>query len=233
MLTEAVSYPAAFLAGFLSFISPCILPLVPAYFTFITGLSLEQLTNNNLAIRHRVLAATLSFVAGFSLVFILMGASASYLGGVLFEYKNLVRVIGGFMILLFGIHLSGIFRIKALDFEKRVHLRTKPGHAFGTLAIGMAFGAGWSPCIGPLLGSILILAGNQETVLEGTLLLAAYAAGLAIPFLILSVFIHFFLAIVRKTQKTIRYANAVAGILLIGMGLLLITDKLGLLNFSR
>jgi len=233
MLTEAVSYPAAFLAGFLSFISPCILPLVPAYFTFITGLSLEQLTDNNLAIRHRVLAATLSFVAGFSLVFILMGASASYLGGVLFEYKNLVRVIGGFMILLFGIHLSGIFRIKALDFEKRVHLRTKPSHAFGTLAVGMAFGAGWSPCIGPLLGSILILAGNQETVWEGTLLLAAYAAGLAIPFLILSVFIHFFLAIVRKTQKTIRYANAVAGILLIGMGLLLITDKLSLLNFSR
>ncbi len=233
MLTETVSYPAALFAGLLSFISPCVLPLVPAYFTFITGLSLEELTDHEKAVRRRVLTATLAFVSGFSLVFILMGASASFLGGLLFAHKDLVRIIGGVLILLFGIHLAGLFRIPLLEFEKRAHLKTKPAHALGTMVVGMAFGTGWSPCIGPLLGSILILAGNQNTVLEGILLLGVYAAGMAIPFLILSAFIPVFLSMLRKTQKAMRYINPAAGVLLIGMGLLLITNKLSLLDFSR
>jgi cytochrome c-type biogenesis protein len=152
MFTEAVSFPAAFLAGFLSFLSPCVLPLIPAYFTFITGCSLEELNENrNSEIRKKVVFSTVSFVCGFSMVFILMGASASYLGGLIYNYRETIRIIGGILIILMGVHLTGIIRIPGLDVEKRIHMERKPLHFLGTFIIGMAFGAGWSPCIGPLL----------------------------------------------------------------------------------
>ncbi|MDH3956991.1 MAG: cytochrome c biogenesis CcdA family protein, partial [Desulfobacteraceae bacterium] len=194
MFTQTVSFPAAFVAGLLSFFSPCVLPLIPAYFTFITGFSIEELTEEyNSEIRKKVCLSTFLFVLGFSLVFILMGASASYLGGLMYTYKKLIRIIGGILIIILGIHLTGLIRIPGLDFEKRINLEKKPLHFFGTLIIGMAFGAGWSPCIGPLLGSILIIAGSQETVWQGVLLLGIYSAGLAIPFIIISIFINFLL----------------------------------------
>lgn len=227
MFTETVSFPAAFLAGLLSFLSPCVLPLIPAYFTFITGFSLEELTkDDSTGIRKKVVLATVFFVLGFSLVFILMGASASYLGGLFFNYKELIRIIGGILIILLGIHLTGIIRIRGLDFEKRIHMEKKPLHFLGTFIIGMAFGAGWSPCIGPLLGSILIIAGNQETIGQGMLLLGIYSAGLAIPFVIMSIFINFLLIFIKKASKTLKYINAVAGVLLILVGLILVTNKL-------
>ena len=172
MFTQTVSFPAAFVAGLLSFLSPCVLPLIPAYFTFITGFSIEELTEEyNSEIRKKVFLSTFLFVLGFSLVFILMGASASYLGGLMYTYKKLIRIIGGILIIILGIHLTGLIRIPGLDFEKRIALEKKPLHFLGTLIIGMAFGAGWSPCIGPLLGSILIIAGSQETVWQGVILL--------------------------------------------------------------
>lgn len=227
MLPETVSYPAAFIAGLLSFLSPCILPLIPAYFTFITGFSLEDLTGDRSGdIRSKVILSTVSYVLGFSLVFILLGASASYLGAFIFEYREWIRIIGGGFIILLGIHLTGLIRIQSLEFEKRIHLEKKPVHFLGTFIVGMAFGAGWSPCIGPLLGSILIIAGSQETVWEGVALLGVYSSGLAIPFLIMSVFINFLLAFMKKASRAIRYVNVLAGILLILVGLLLITDKL-------
>ena len=227
MFTETVSFPAAFLAGLLSFLSPCVLPLIPAYFTFITGFSLEELTkDDSTEIRKKVVLATVFFVLGFSLVFILMGASASYLGGLFFNYKELIRIIGGILIILLGIHLTGIIRIRGLDFEKRIHMEKKPLHFLGTFIIGMAFGAGWSPCIGPLLGSILIIAGNQETIRQGILLLGIYSAGLAIPFVIMSIFINFLLIFIKKASKALKYINAVAGVLLIVVGLILVTNKL-------
>jgi cytochrome c-type biogenesis protein len=165
MFTETVSFPAAFTAGILSFLSPCVLPLIPAYFTFITGFSLEELTENrNSEIRKKVFLSTVLFVSGFSLIFILMGASASYLGSLMFNHRKLIRIIGGILIILMGIHLTGIIRIPGLDIEKRINIEKKPIHFLGIVIIGMAFGAGWSPCIGPLLGSILIIAGSQETV---------------------------------------------------------------------
>jgi cytochrome c-type biogenesis protein len=231
MFTENVTYPAALLAGLLSFLSPCVLPLIPAYFTFITGYSLEELTTAATSeIRAKVFLSTLAYVMGFSLVFILMGASASLFGNFMFKYKDLIRIIGGALIIILGIHLTGIIRIHALEFEKRIQLKKKPLHLFGTFLVGMAFGAGWSPCIGPLLGSILIVAGSQETVFKGVALLAVYSAGLAIPFLIISIFINFLLIFIRKTTRAIRFLNAAAGILLILIGLLLVTDKLYLLN---
>ena len=230
MITEAVSFPAAFLAGLLSFFSPCVLPLIPAYFTFITGYSLEELTEGNIAIRKKVILSTISFVLGFSVVFILMGASASYLGGFIYKYKNLIRIIGGVLIIILGIHLTGIFRIHSLEFEKRIQINKKPLHFLGTFIIGMAFGAGWSPCIGPLLGSILIVAGSQETIGQGMALLGVYSAGLALPFVIISVFINFLLVFMKRASKVLKYVNVVAGILLILVGLVLVTNKLYLFS---
>jgi cytochrome c-type biogenesis protein len=231
MFEETVSNSAAFIAGLLSFFSPCILPLIPAYFTFITGYSIEELTTaSQTEIRKKVILSTLAYVMGFSAVFILMGASASYLGGLLQQYSGIIRIIGGILILLLGIHLTGIFHFKALDFEKRVHVREKPLHFFGTFLIGMAFAAGWSPCIGPLLGSILIIAGSEDTVLEGIGLLALYSAGLALPFMLMSVFINFLLAFVRKANRFLKFVNPAAGVLLIVIGIFLITNKLHILT---
>jgi cytochrome c-type biogenesis protein len=230
MISEAVSFPAAFLAGLLSFFSPCVLPLIPAYFTFITGYSLEELTEGNIEIRRKVILSTVSYVSGFSLVFILMGASASYLGGFIYKHKDLIRIVGGILIIILGVHLTGILRIRGLEFEKRIHVKKKPLHFRGTFVIGMAFGAGWSPCIGPLLGSILIVAGSQETVSQGMVLLAIYSAGLAIPFIIISVFINFILVFMNRATRALKYVNAAAGVLLILVGLILVTNKLYLFS---
>jgi len=227
MFTQTVSFPTAFVAGLLSFFSPCVLPLIPAYFTFITGFSIEELTEEyNSEIRKKVFLSTFLFVLGFSLVFILMGASASYLGGLMYTYKKLIRIIGGILIIILGVHLTGLIRIPGLDFEKRIILEKKPLHFLGTLIIGMAFGAGWSPCIGPLLGSILIIAGSQETVWQGVILLGIYSTGLAIPFIIISIFINFLLIFIKKASKVLKYVNVVAGVVLIVVGLILVSNKL-------
>jgi len=231
MFTESISYSAALVAGLLSFFSPCILPLIPAYFTFITGLSLDELSDaKSTAIRTRVIMSTLSYVLGFSTVFILMGASASFLGGVIFQYRSWIRIIGGVLIILLGIHMTGLIRFKALEFERRLHMEKKPLHFLGTFLVGMAFGAGWSPCIGPLLGSILIVAGNQATVVDGIGLLTVYAAGLALPFMLLSMFVDSLLVFIKKVSWTIKYINMTAGALLLIIGLLLVTDKLNMIS---
>ena len=233
MFTETITYPAAFIAGLLSFLSPCILPLIPAYFTFITGYSLEELINDNQqGLRRKVFLSTLSYVAGFSFVFILMGATASFLGKLLFKFQDLIRIIGGILIILLGIHLTGLIRIPLLDMEKRITIVKKPLHLLGTFLVGMAFGVGWTPCIGPLLGSILVVAGSQETVGRGMVLLGNYSAGLATPFIILSVFIHLLIKFIQKASRVVKYVNLLAGILLILMGLLLLADKLSLLARS-
>ncbi len=233
ILTQTVSYSAAFLAGLLSFISPCLLPLIPAYFAFISGYSIEELTENpEAAVRGRILAATISFVMGFSVVFILMGASASYIGSMVAQYKDIIRIIGGLLIIGLGIHMTGIIRIRALEKDNRIAPSRKPLHLAGIFIVGMAFAAGWSPCIGPLLGSILMIAGTSETVSQGVWLLAVYSAGLAVPFILISVFVPAMLKIVRGASKALRYAGPVAGVLLILVGLLLLTDSFGLFNFT-
>jgi len=229
VFTGNITYSAALIAGLLSFFSPCILPLIPAYFSFITGLTLDELTQDKKEIRQKVILSTLFYVAGFSFIFILFGASASFLGGFASQYSWVVRYIGGGIILVFGLHLLGIINIKGFNFEKRVHVKEKPLHLMGTFVIGMAFGAGWSPCIGPMLGSILIVAGNQDTVFKGVSLLAVYSAGLAVPFLIMSFFINSIIEIMKKATKFIGILNKVSGILLIIIGLLLIFDKFRLL----
>jgi cytochrome c-type biogenesis protein len=231
LLADA-TYSAALIAGVLSFFSPCVIPLIPSYFCFITGLSLDELTAASQAsVRRKIVLSTLAFVLGFSLVFIALGASASYLGSLLGEYKALISMIGGHLIILFGLHLTGIIRIPVLEFEKRLHFHQKPLHFFGTLLIGMAFGAGWTPCIGPILGSVLVLAQQKETVGQAIGLLTVYSAGMAAPFLLLSVGINFLLAFIRRTKMLMRFINPVAGALLVLIGLALVTDTLKLLTW--
>ena len=229
---EEISYWAAFMAGLLSFLSPCILPLVPSYFSFITGASIEQLSAPaSLAQRRRIIFSTLAFVLGFSAVFILLGASASYISTWLYGVKSYLRVVGGVLILLLGLHLLGVLHLRILLVDKRWHLQRKPLHFFGTFLVGMAFGAGWSPCIGPMLGSILILAGNQETVLQGVWLLSLYSIGMALPFVVLSIGITFLMRFVRRTTRAMQYLNVAAGVLLVATGLLLIFDQMQVFNF--
>lgn len=229
MFAETITYPAALIAGLLSFFSPCILPLIPAYFTFITGLSLDELAENKRETRKKVILSTIFYVAGFSFVFILFGASASFLGGMASQYSWIIRYLGGGIVIVFGLHLLGIININRFNFEKKYRINKKPLHLFGTFIIGMAFGAGWSPCIGPMLGSILFVAGTQEKVLEGVMLLAVYSAGLAIPFLVMSFFINSAMEIMRRATKFMRIINRISGIFLIAIGLLLIFDKFRLL----
>jgi cytochrome c-type biogenesis protein len=233
MFDVTVSYPAAFLAGLLSFFSPCVLPLIPAYFSFISGYSLEELTGEvHAEVRARVVISTLAFVLGFTFVFVLLGASATFLGNLFFKYGYIIRTVGGIIIIVFGVHLTGLIRIKPLEFEKRIYLDRKPVHFGGAFIIGMAFVAGWTPCIGPILGSILIVAGNQETVWHGIWLLSIFSAGMAIPFLLLSVFIGFLINFLKKATRIVKYVNMGAGALLILIGLLLLTNQLNLLSLS-
>jgi cytochrome c-type biogenesis protein len=229
-VTESISYPAALFAGLLSFFSPCILPLLPAYFTFITGLSIEELTaTSGRAARQRIIMATLAFVSGFSIVFVVFGASATLAGRLLFEYSDGLRIAGGLVVILLGIHLTGWVRLPLLDIEKRIHLHRKPVRLLGVVVVGMAFGAGWSPCIGPLLGSILVLAAGQETVVQGIALLSVYSLGLGLPFLVLSAAVHFLLGFLNRARKALQYVNRVAGVLLIVIGVALVANRLNLL----
>jgi len=229
LFAQTVSYQAALIAGLLSFFSPCILPLIPAYFSFITGYSADELTRNSKETRKKVVITTLVYVSGFSSIFILLGASASFLGGFISEYTFILRYAGGGIILILGLHLLGIINIQTLNFEKKVHVTKKPIHLLGVFIIGMAFGAGWSPCIGPMLGSILIVAGNQETIAQGILLLSIYSAGLAIPFILLSFFVNRIFDIMKRASRAIVYINKTAGGFLVVLGILLITDKFRLI----
>ncbi len=222
-----VTFSIAFLYGILSFFSPCVLPLIPSYFCFITGMSLEELSSaSNVAVRRKIIISTLAFVLGFSLVFITLGLSASLLGGFLAAYKHWIRIVGGALIIVFGLHMTGLLPIRLFQYEKRLHINQKPLHFLSTFFIGMAFGAGWTPCIGPILASLLVMAQDRETMGQAGWLLGVYSAGMALPFIVLSVGINFLLVFVRKASKVLRYVNPVAGTLLIITGVLLMTNKL-------
>jgi cytochrome c-type biogenesis protein len=229
MIEDNLTYSTAFSAGVLSFFSPCIVPLIPAYMSFISGFSLDELTDDPTAqVRTKVMLSTSAFCLGFSVVFILLGISASALGAMALQYNQWIRIAGGVLIIVFGAHLVGIIRIPMLEMEHRLNISRKPVHFFGSLVVGMAFGAGWSPCIGPLLGSILILAGNSDTIAEGAELLSLYSLGLSLPFLLISVFIHYVIKALGHVRKIVGYLNVAAGILLITIGFLLVFNRFGL-----
>lgn len=226
-MVDQVGILIAVTAGLLSFLSPCVLPLVPSYLSFVTGMTLDDLQEGT--DRRAVMVHSLLFVSGFTVIFLLMGASASFLGQFFLVYQDWVARVGGAIIILFGLHLLGVFRITALLRERRVQLSDKPAGHLGTLAVGAAFGAGWTPCIGPILGAILGLAGTSETVWQGTGLLLAYSAGLAIPFLLAALALDAFLRAFRRFRRWIPVVEKASGVLLILLGLLLISGNFTLL----
>ncbi len=215
----------AFSAGLLSFLSPCVLPLVPSYVTFITELSLEEVRTA----RRTALIHALLFVLGFSLIFIALGATASVLGRVLFVARVWIARVGGALIIAFGLYLLGAFNFRLLEQDKRVYFADKPLGYLGTVLVGLAFGAGWTPCIGPILGSILIYTSSTADLHRGLLLLTAYSAGLAIPFIVAALAIDRFLAVFARYKGAIKWVNRVGGVLLIVIGLLLVTNYFTLL----
>jgi len=219
-------------AGLLSFLSPCVLPLVPSYLAFVAGASsLGDLRGRpGRAVRRALVVNALGFVVGFSLVFIAMGAAVTVLGAWLISYRGLVQKIGGGLIVLFGLYLLGILRIPFLMRQVRLPLSRKPAGVLGSVAVGVTFGAGWTPCVGPVLGSILTLAGTTQTPGDGVLLLAAYAAGLAVPFLVSALAVDQFLAFFSRFRHFLPVVDRVAGLLLVGVGVLLVLNYMTLLN---
>lgn len=217
----------AFTAGIFSFLSPCVLPLVPSYLTFVTGMSLEDLQEG--VDRRTTFTHSLLFVLGFSSIFILLGASASFLGQFFRAYEVWITRIGGVVIVLLGMHLAGLFRMTPLLREKRLHLNDKPAGYLGTLGVGVAFGAGWTPCIGPALGAILTYGMAQDTMWAGVGLLSVYSLGLAIPFLLASLALDWFLQTFQKFRAWIPVVEKASGVLLILLGILLLTGQFTLL----
>jgi cytochrome c-type biogenesis protein len=211
----------AFAAGVLSFLSPCVLPLVPSYLGFLTGMTLPEVSGR----RHRVLLHALLFVGGFSLIFILLGASATALGRALNYYQIWLQRVGGVLIILFGLVCLGAFNFRLLSRERRIQLDQKPVGYLGSVLVGMAFAAGWTPCIGPVLGGILGLAATSGDVSQGMLLLAVYSAGLALPFLIAAVAIESFLDWFQRFRRFLPWVMRISGVLLVFVGILLVTGE--------
>jgi cytochrome c-type biogenesis protein len=231
--TTDITYWIAFTAGTLSFASPCVLPLIPSYLTYITGLSFSQLdeAHPNAKVRLTVVLHSLCFILGFSVIFILLGAIAgiasSQIEAYLREGLEWIEKIGGLLIILFGVHLTGIFHFGALLGEKRVQLHKKPGGFIGTFLVGIAFAAGWTPCIGPILASILVVAASSGQVGEGVGLLAVYSLGLGVPFLLSGLLFHQFLTAFKRFRKYIRLIEIATGVMLITVGIMLMFNLLG------
>jgi cytochrome c-type biogenesis protein len=222
----------AFGAGLLSFLSPCVLPLLPSYLAFITGLSFEELTAEETRGKRRktILLHSFMFVLGFSSLFTALGASASYLGQFLAAHRDTIRIAGGILIILFGLFISGIFSFDFLQREKKFHLQNKPLGFLGSYFVGLTFAAGWTPCVGPILSSILLFASTQQDIWSGLFLLLAYSLGMGLPFLICSVALNTFLTTFRKTARHIGVITKIGGALLILVGILLLTDSLSYLS---
>ena len=227
-----ITYIGAFIAGLLSFLSPCVLPLIPSYITYITGLSFADLqaAHPTHKVRQQTIIHSLLFIAGFTTVFVLLGASATFIGNYLQSHMGLLRKIGGVLIIIFGVHVTGIFDIGLLLGEKRLTIHRKPAGYLGSFIVGIAFAAGWTPCIGPILASILMVAATEETIYHGIALLLIYSMGLGLPFFLASLAMHQFLVFFNRFKKYIRIFELVTGIFLIIVGLLLFTNYLTVLS---
>jgi len=225
-----MGYITAFLGGLLSFLSPCVLPLIPSYVSFITGISFDDFkTGDKARIRRLTLVNSFAFVLGFSTVFVLLGVSSSYVGRIFAVYYDHIRIIGGIIIIVFGLYVMGVLKLNFLASDKRVHLHSKPRGHFGSFIVGLTFGAGWTPCIGPILGSILLIASTTGSALQGFKLLLVYSLGLAVPFMATSLAINSFLSHYSSIQKYMRLIMFLSGLLLIAFGVILLTDKVHLL----
>lgn len=231
-----ITYWIAFTAGILSFASPCVLPLIPSYLTYITGLSFSQLeeARPNAKVRLTVLLHSLCFIVGFSVVFVTLGAIAGIASSKfqihLREGLEWIEKIGGVLIFLFGVHITGLFHFGVLLGEKRVHLHKKPAGFIGTFVVGIAFAAGWTPCIGPILASILMVAASSGQIGVGVSLLAIYSLGLGVPFLISGLLFHHFLIAFNRFRKYIRLFEIGTGVMLMAVGIMLMFNLMGQLT---
>jgi cytochrome c-type biogenesis protein len=223
-----VSFALAFFAGMLSFLSPCVLPLVPVYASLISGLSFEELRHKKSFLSG--LGSTMTFVLGFSTIFIAMGASSSFLGGLFFKYQDYLRIGGGVIVIIFGLFISGVINPAFLVRERRFNFSNHPAGYLGSFFIGMGFAAGWTPCIGPILGTILIYAGSHASASYGIALLAVYSFGLAVPFVLSTLAINMFLSLTRRLQGFIRVFLIISGLVLITFGIILLTNNMAWLS---
>ncbi len=220
-----LSLAVAFWAGVISFVSPCVLPLLPSYLTFITGISFEDLSRDDRdSVRRATVLHSLAFIAGFTVVFVMMGALFGVLGETLFEFRGIVRRIGAVLIILFGIYVTGLVRVPFMDRERKMHLRDKPAGYLGSGLVGITFAAGWSPCLGPIVGSILGLAmiGSSMNAGYGILLLFIYSVGLGLPFLAASLAFNTFLSLFNRFKRFIPAVNIVSGFILVAVGVFLL-----------
>lgn len=230
-LGESLGVALAFSAGLFSFLSPCVLPLFPSYLSFITGMSVDRLaTDVSVGSRRRVILHSLAFIVGFTLVFVSLGASFSAAGQFLLDYREWIRIGGGLLIIVFGLYIAGVLRIGIFGRTRQIEIKTKPAGYIGTFAVGVTFAIGWTPCVGPILGSILSLAGTAETVRKGIGLLLAYSAGLALPFFLSSLALGGFLRFFRRYRAAMPVVERVAGVLLVAVGLLVVTNYFVILN---
>ncbi|MBM4145941.1 MAG: cytochrome c biogenesis protein CcdA [Nitrospira sp.] len=223
-----ISLPLAFLAGVLSFLSPCVLPLIPSYVSFITGISFKDLTvgADRKKIHYLTITNSIAFILGFSTVFIALGVSSSAVGSFFFQYVDMIRIIGGVLVIIFGLFIAGVLKLDFLMIQKKIYLSGKPAGYIGTFVVGMTFAAGWSPCIGPILGTILVYAGSKGSALYGFQLLAAYSLGLAVPFFLSALAINVFLSYSSKLARFMRVIMLISGLLLIIFGILILTDQI-------
>jgi cytochrome c-type biogenesis protein len=231
-VNQNVTLLAAFAAGFLSFVSPCVLPLIPGYISFVSGVSVEEMRADvtPATSRLQVFLTSLAFVVGFSLVFVALGASATAIGKFLFAKLPIFSKIAGAILIVFGLHTMGVFRLAFLESEKRMHQQRKPAGPLGAMLVGVAFAFGWTPCIGPILGGILAIAGSKNSVTEGVTLLAVYSLGLGIPFLLTSLAINQFFGAAKKIRRYYHAIELTSGALLIVIGLLIITGQLTIIT---
>lgn len=221
---------AAFLAGLVSFLSPCVLPLVPGYVSLISGAGVEQLKVPESRLLSKVMLNSIGFILGFSVVFITLGAISTEVGQLLARYKSLLAQIAGVVIILFGLHLTGVFKIKALYTDARLHQIKGGSTPWGAFVIGFAFAFGWTPCVGPILGVILTFAAAQDSVAKGILLLAVYSMGLAVPFLLTSLGIERFLKFYSRFRMHMHALEVASGGLLIVLGILLVIGRFTIIS---
>jgi cytochrome c-type biogenesis protein len=228
---QGLGVAVAFSAGLFSFLSPCVLPLFPSYISFITGMSVADLTADlSAAVRRRVLLHAVAFVLGFSMVFVALGASFSAAGQFLLDYRDVIRKIGGALIVLFGLYIAGVLKLALLGRTTQWQIREKPAGYLGSLAVGVTFAIGWTPCVGPILGAILSLAGTAETVGRGVGLLVAYSAGLGVPFLLSALALGPFLRFFKRYRPFIPVVERAAGVILVVVGVLVFTNYYAVLN---
>lgn len=232
MESSQLSIFIAFSAGLLSFVSPCVLPLVPSFVTYITGLTFEDITSNKDRARVRAITITnsLTFIAGFTSVFVLFGGSATFIGQILLAYQDIVQKVGGILIVLFGLYIMGVLNFNFLSSEKKIHIENKPAGYFGSFVVGMAFAAGWTPCVGPILGSILLYASTTGSVARGMGLLAIYSLGLGLPLFISALAINTFISTFKIVSRYMRWITILSGAFLIIIGVMIFTDSFTLLT---